>query len=264
MSHAHRSSPHRAFTLIELLVVIAIVALLLALLLPALKSARASARVVQCASGMRQWGIANAAYAGEHDGMLPDEGIAGANDLAGTWYNELPVYISAPSYHEIYDGSEVGIDGGYSNAWIWYCPERIAEKKNSNSTKNSYHYGMNCVLNGQRALFTAGVLGLEPDHGADDGRFHTALDVVDAPPATPFLAEIFNNIPQAHPDGPSGARGNLDWDRHLGHAGNIVFLDGHVSLFDSTESDPASANAIHTDTAPYGRSDPDIVWGPFQ
>lgn len=60
-----------AFTLIELLVVTSILSILIALLAPALKSAREGARQTQCASNMRQLGMAFRMYQDEHEGRYP-------------------------------------------------------------------------------------------------------------------------------------------------------------------------------------------------
>src|SRR5579863_7632738 len=97
----------RGFTLIELLVVVGIIAILVAILLPSLGRAREAARATHCASGMRQWGIAVQMYAAEYNNHLPQEGVGGQNTLAGAWYNELPDYVKAPKYGDIYNGTTV-------------------------------------------------------------------------------------------------------------------------------------------------------------
>jgi prepilin-type N-terminal cleavage/methylation domain-containing protein/prepilin-type processing-associated H-X9-DG protein len=71
-SHASRRAAVRCgFTLVELLVVIGIIAVLIALLLPALNAARSHARALQCASNLRQCGLAAQMYMNDWHQRFP-------------------------------------------------------------------------------------------------------------------------------------------------------------------------------------------------
>jgi prepilin-type N-terminal cleavage/methylation domain-containing protein len=61
----------KAFTLIELLVVVAIIAVLVAMLLPALGQARYRAKLISCASQLKQIGNASLMYAQENNERFP-------------------------------------------------------------------------------------------------------------------------------------------------------------------------------------------------
>ena len=97
------------FTLIEILVVISIIAILIALLLPTLARARSLALQIQCASNMRQIGIAMNEYANEYRGkyplsdtvMWPMGTYAGWDSTNNFWVN-YPVWGFGLLYYDSY------------------------------------------------------------------------------------------------------------------------------------------------------------------
>jgi prepilin-type N-terminal cleavage/methylation domain-containing protein/prepilin-type processing-associated H-X9-DG protein len=111
----------RAFTLIELLVVIAIIAILASMLLPALSKAKGKAHQANCASNLRQMGIAFNLYAAENDDRFPNyTGLKSGTTLADPlnpadrhlmWFERLRTLLTSANQ--------------VSNFVAWQCPAAI-------------------------------------------------------------------------------------------------------------------------------------------
>jgi prepilin-type processing-associated H-X9-DG protein len=128
-----------AFSFVELLVVIAIISILVALLLPAVQSTREAARRTQCASHLKQLGLALQNYQSAHGNKLPlgdNPLLPGPNpdwDTNFSAHARLLQYLEETRLYDQLDledyiyvspnNSRIG-----ANIELFHCPSELASK----------------------------------------------------------------------------------------------------------------------------------------
>lgn len=195
-----------AFTLIELLTVTAIVSVLVALAFGAYMQTATMRNQTESASRMRQWGTALAAYVSENNGDLPrrGQGVQPVTQLdrPEDWFNALPPYLGQPSFRELVDRGRRPRENDRS---IFVRP---GAKDPGGAVFLSYGMNMN----------------LSPWNLPAP----TRLALIERPAVTVFLAESPGAYASTYPSTrPFGCVAP-----HNGK-GNILFLDGHVGIFDA-------------------------------
>ena len=231
------------FTLVELLVVVGIISILIAMLMPALRKARQAAERTQCASNLRQVGIAMQMYRNENRNRLALAGNLGywddnagnallPNDSRAYWgVAYLPYAIRNGAYQGA--NAEEVVKHGRS---LWRCPSSatFADPGYSDQTKTPCAFGLNIDVSGRNTSEFRDSAQLIVAHDSPEqlmdgnGDWLTDWERVGA---TRNFVQRGKNIWQwrdASLPWYIGGAGIREYYRHSRWC-NVLWLDGHVS-----------------------------------
>ena len=229
----------KAFTLIELLVVISIIALLIAILLPALGAARASGRNAQCASNMRQHGIAYTTRIVDESDLIAYIGNAAPYSSMEPYFTGgLDESRTCPDTEGIVDSALAGWGVFGSTTHQWARPYNGRQNRGSYG-HNGYFY--DSTLNSAGRGWTT---------HSDNQAWWKSYDAVTETTEVPLFCDSVwidlwphsDTTAAALPDPELGAgafatpaqrngigqMGRAYMARHPGDTINLVFMDGHV------------------------------------
>jgi prepilin-type N-terminal cleavage/methylation domain-containing protein/prepilin-type processing-associated H-X9-DG protein len=227
-----KQTPSRGFTLIELLVVIGVISILLAMLMPAMARAREQAKVVACASNLRQISYAFQMY------LIDTQGVA-------FWRSEK-LGIDGMDWW-VYGGKETGCtflgQEGMFNKWrprplnkymggkitAFQCPsdDAAAPWTDDGSSSfdwvgNSYHFN----ANGYPGNSAVAPGGLPDSTTADPTAGLAGVKVAKLKDSSRVVTFFDGSMPY-----------QVNW--HPKAKGNVCYLDSHVSF--QQFPDPAHA-----------------------
>ncbi len=225
--------PHSraAFTLAELLVAAAIGGVLASLVVVAVRHGIERARCVACVSNLRQIGVALAAYAGDHDGLLPCGPKAGPFDSPANLYPSTGAPTSLLSLH---DGSPAGLglllDPYLSRTPdVLFCPggrDVVADvelaRVGNDQAQGGYYYrhaGNTQLFDNPRSPFEPRNIRLSNLGDNRQGRPVRAL-VMDTVFACPDGLDVFNVRPRIN---------------HGGKTVNVLYAGGDVRSFSNAD-----------------------------
>ncbi len=210
----------KSFTLIELLVVVAIIAILAAILLPALNKARARSHSVKCLSILKQFGVAEAAYADSYGGYAVPLLLNNSWSNEKKWHNNIGfIQALGSNLRSVYN------DGNISLGKDMLCPARPSSSSDGNYyTGNWYAKNMHYPGVSASDSFPSGTDASRQSFRVSTlARTSTRMNIVDG-----VGTYVRYNDPKYMIPEKAASSGYWMAFRHPQLALNVLFWDGHA------------------------------------